>query len=58
MLKRDRVKEIFNLEVALIESVDILMLVASYIAVWNKICCCLGEFSMLNGCAKLNLMCI
>jgi len=58
MLKRVIVKEIFNLEVMLIETADIPLLVASYIAVWNEICYYLGEFSMLNECAKLNLMCI
>ena len=50
MLKRDRVREILNLDVMLIEIVVIPLLAAFYIAVLNQSCCCMGEFAMLNGC--------
>ena len=49
-------KRYFNLDATLIEIVVILLLVAFYITVWNQLCCCLGEFAMLNGVVKLNLI--
>ena len=44
--KRDRVKDIFSLDVTLIEVVVIFVAFSS--AVCGQRCCCVREFAMLN----------
>ena len=50
MSKGDSVEEILNLDVSLTEMVVITLLVAFNIAIWDQLCCSLGEFDMRNGC--------
>jgi len=53
--KKSNAKEILNL-VAILNEIVVIPLVAFYIAIWNQLCCCLGEFVMLNGVVKLSLI--
>ena len=57
-VEKNNAKEIFSLDVALIEIIINPMLVAFYIVVWNQTYYCLGEIVVLNGCAKSNQMCL
>jgi len=50
-LKRDRVKEILNLDRTYVDRNSRYSIVGCvYIVVSNQLCCCLGELAMPNGC--------